>query len=203
MASAPLALTTLSSIKALLDRGNATRQDTEFNALILAVSRTIQRHLRRFTQREARTVLYDVRHAQRVFLLKGFGVVDGPLISISSIKHSTSRDFASATAFTTSEYTVDDVKGHLRLERSIVQGRHVLQVVYTGGIADNTADIETYAPDIKLAADYAIKEWVDSIPRNSLDRHSISEQGGSTNYQALKLPPVSVELLQAYVRKRV
>lgn len=120
-----------------------------FDALIASVSQEFERQLDRWLLQTARTVQLDARADQREWSLKGC-----PVASIASIKFSSTRDFASATAIDSSRYYIGSEEDDhlLEIDSPDATGRGVLQIVYTGGMAVDTDAFVAAYPALAMQA---------------------------------------------------
>lgn len=144
----PLALTTVERIRELHPSAKANEgNDPRLSALILRVSRQIERELGLEFEKVERTELLDVAYGQTLFHLKAMPV---DTAEDFIVKNEANGDFAAAAAIDSDNYHVDAARGRLQFRGryySLVDGPGCLQVVYTGGIAEDGDDVLAIAPD--------------------------------------------------------
>ena len=191
-------VTTRAAVLELLpiDGSDAETQAT-LDRLISGVSAQFETLMDRWTEEKARTVVRDVEQGQELFSLKGY-----PITSVASVKFSATRDFASATAWSTDLFQVHlaDAEEHTIWFESVgAIGRAVMQVAYTGGMGTNTAAIMAAFPDVAHAA---ALEVVDLFQRR--DTLSIQQRAtGADTIQAfpLRMLPYTREVIERRTRK--
>jgi len=189
-----IALTTLARVKAQLGQPTSqTDDDALIEQMIAAVSLRIERHLGRPVESAARTEYVDLCSGVDRYQLAAY-----PVASIASVKNSTTFAWASTTAKVEgTDYVVDPESGILRLLPASVwfAGPEAMQVVYTGGIAANTAAVTSSTglyQDLALACEYQVS---DEYRR----RHGLSVSGESGS-DTVRLLPAVREMLEPYRR---
>jgi len=193
-------LTTATRVKtALAIDPTDTAQDTWIAAAIQSVSQRLELHMDRPVELVERTEEYDVHDGrQATVFLRAY-----PITSVASIKNDQRWDWASTVALTADEdYHVDSANGQVHLNFQPAAGAKALQVVYTGGLAANTADLITNYPLIAQAADLQIAAM---FRRRSAPQGAAvaGKQGGSITHEApLKLIPDVREALASLQRLR-
>jgi len=163
--STGLDFTTLARVRALLGfAAGDTTQDTLLQQLIAATSARIEDEMGRLAKKLERTELHSLEEAQHVLALKATPVDTAQAFTI---KGNTAPDFASSTALTVNQaYTLKPDSGLVRIFSSYTAPRRstsnfpagpiFFQVVYTGGMAADTATFITAYPDIAQATDLQV-----------------------------------------------
>jgi uncharacterized phiE125 gp8 family phage protein len=185
-------LTTAARVKALLSiDSDDTSPDAVLALLVTQVSARIERYIDRPVEVAARTEYHDVRYDTL-----GYQLAAWPVTSVASIKNSTTFAWASATAKVDgTDYTLDLSTGILRQITAWQAGPSALQVVYTAGIAANTAAVP---PDLADACEkQCAEEW---MRRGAMMRTSSSARGASESTSAVQLLPVVQEILRPWRR---
>lgn len=183
-----LPLTTLERCKALLDMGETVVNDTTISNLILAVSQAVEDYLDRGLFLEERTEVFDVRTGQIEWQLSAW-----PVSAIASVKSDTNWTFAAETALESTEYTFDAC-GLLYIPSAPKAGKQSLQVVYTAGLAADTASLIASFPQLAdVAEKQVVEEW---RRRDKLSKGGESMQGYSTSWDAVALLPSVTQRLQ-------
>lgn len=135
-------LTTVAAVKALMG-GTSNAADAQITALIPAVSEFAETYLNRYTQTALRTQVYEVKPTQPYLWLQGF-----PIVSVTSIKLSSSRDFSTSDALDVTSYDVLTESGQIYFRPAALSkmaGPCFAQLVYTGGMAvDTTAFLAAF-----------------------------------------------------------
>jgi hypothetical protein len=189
--------TTETRVKAALNI-SGTSEDAWIDDAIKATSQLIEQHLGRHVEDATYTEEYDVRDGrQEIVALNAY-----PVTSITSIKNAPDWDFAGATALTSTSYRVKDETGLIYFRTELDAGNDALQIVYVGGMAANTAAIESSFPAIAMAADLQIAAMFRR--RRSPQGETINAgRGGSISQEGpLTLIPAAINLLSPFVRRR-
>jgi len=192
-------LTTTARVKAALGIDVAdTTQDVWLAGALQAVSQRFELFMDRPIELTSRTEEYDVHDGRQVSLfLRAY-----PVTAITSVKNATGWDFASATAIDSTSYRIDADNGQLHMAIELAYGPKAVQVIYTGGLAANTADLITNYPSIAMAADFQIAAM---FRRRSTPQGTgmSGKQGGSITFEGpLKLIPEAREILASFTRMR-
>ncbi len=196
--------TTIARVKALLDITSST-YDAVLTTMVAAASRRIENYIDRPLLETARTETYSIKPRQDVLFLRAY-----PVASVASIKLALDWDYAAATAIDTNDFNVDAETGMVRFlffpinnwkGNNLAAAPNVMQVVYTAGLATNTANLITNHPDIAYAADVqTVAMW---RRRDSPQGASLSVGGSSLSYEdALGLTKETVQTLAPYRRLR-
>ena len=192
-------VTTLARVKALLDMSvSVTTQDAVLNALIAGVSQRFEGFIGRPISAEARTEVYDWPDNRRTSLfLRAY-----PVSSVATIKNATDWDFSAATALDAADFNVDAETGEVVFVSPLLTGTRVVQVVYTAGLAANTAALIAAHPVIASAGDLQVAAvWRRrASPQGSVSL--IPGQGSLTQESALDLIPEVQSALWPYRRVR-
>ena len=155
-------LTTAARVAAILIPGSTPTQ--QYSAVIAPfitmVSGMIENYLNRNITIGEYTEYFDVNLSDRVFRLRAY-----PVTSMSTVRYDTEQVWDSSTIITPDQYRspVYDPNGLLTL----VAGRAVplgfaaraLKVVYTGGMATNTANFIANFPVIATIADRMVAQY--------------------------------------------
>lgn len=163
------------------------------DALIPAVTATIERLLDRHVERKERTEFFDVECGTRVVALRGV-----PLTAISSVKFDPLRAFGSdVAAFSSSLYhfTGADDDPLVEFDSLGAVGRGVLRIVYTGGLGTTTESVIADFPDL---ADAAAQECANLFQRrDSLSIAQYASGADTTAFRSLSLSPMTMERIAA------
>jgi len=192
---ATIDLTTTARVKELLDVDDSeTGSDAAIGRLVTSVSARIERYLRRGVEAAARTETFDVMHGRTTYALHAY-----PVSAVASVKIATSYNFAAAGAKTSNtDYHVDLAAGIVEQLTTWLTGPRVLQVVYTGGLAADTATVLSNYPDLADAAEkQCVEEW---LRRTSLSRTNSNASGVTEARDVVTLLPIVREILAPYRR---
>jgi hypothetical protein len=190
-----LSLCELASVKQRLNIDDTSR-DTILGELIVSVSRSIEQWCNRDFYLEERTQEYSTASSTGPITLRAY-----PVASISSVKNTTSWDWANATALESDAYRASSDSGVLYFKGAIARGPLSLQVVYTGGLATSAADVASTYPDLAAAAEMQVVEEFQRRDSQGAVTYTLSEGGGAGQQQALKLLPSVREKLAPYKRR--
>ena len=200
---AVLELTTATRVKAYAEGFGGKSWGTTADALLAQVipdvSRRVEQYLCRHMKSEARTEYVTLQSGQRLVSLKGFPVAASPA---AVLKNDSLRTFGSDTVVTATNYFLDLVLGVVEFDGWVpVPGPGVLQVVYTGGMAADTASFVAAYPDIAGAAD---RQVLYVVQRRLNPGGTLQQAGGaSATYEGpLKLLPDVEQALAPYRRVR-
>ena len=167
------------------------------DGMIDAASAYLEAYCGRWFKKEARTVEIDVPDGgMRTLQLRAAPIDTGETFTL---KNDAEWDWSSTTAIATTEYHVAAARGRVRFKRthSMETGPGALQVVYTGGIAADTATILTAAPGLVAACLLTVVEmW--NKRRTALRSGSISKQGFSVEEPALEVPKAALQMAQPW-----
>jgi hypothetical protein len=188
-------LTTTARVRSLLGLpDDDTSADTNVGRLITSASARIERYLRRGIDTIARTETFDVMHGRYTYALGAY-----PVTSVASVKVATNYDFASATAKTSgADYHVDLTAGVVEQLTTWLAGPRVLQVVYTAGLAANTAAVLASYPDLTDACEKQVVE--EHNRRGGMLRKSANVGGATESSESVTLIPIVREILAPYRR---
>lgn len=188
-------LTTTARVRALLGiPDDDTSADTNVGRLITSVSARIERYLRRSVEVAARTEYFDCDVGIYQHSLAAF-----PVTSLTSVKNSQSYAWADATAKVEgADFTLDSASGVITQLRYWLVGSRTVQVVYTGGLAANTAAILSTYPDLADACEKQVVE--EHNRRGSMLRKSSSVSGATEASESVTLLPIVREILAPYRR---
>lgn len=189
--------TTVARVKALLDIGSSVH-DTVIAALIASVSQRFEGFMGRLISAEARTEEHDWPDNRRETLfLRAY-----PVTAIASIKNDPAWDFAAADALDATSYHLVADTGEVHMRYPLLPGPKAVQVVYTGGLAANTAALIAAYPAIAFAADLQCAAvWRRrSSPQGSTA--VVPLQGSLSQEAPLELIPEVVEALSPFRRLR-
>lgn len=170
-------LTTLTLVKSLMALEVTDDQhDAVLSRLISSYSATFENYLCRPTLIASRTEVHRVKQGQRMVSLYAAPMTASP----TSVKVGISRDFTSETALTEdSDYVVDLDRAQIEFLYVIQSKVAYAQVVYTAGMAADTASFIAAYPAIaeacalQVAYHYKRKDF-------PAGQHVV--EGGSTNF---------------------
>ena len=203
-------LTTVEAVKARLTSGSKpiADEDATADATILSLIRASSAHFEQATgrlfEKTGRTETLDTEAGDSRFALRAFPVdAEADL----EVRIDSSREFADETVIDPSLYYVDCARGHLVLDEPLTYcGAGILQVTYTGGLAevDGTdgefsSTIAELAPALVDACELSVIEsW---NRRDGAGSQSTSFGDGSRTYEGgLKLIPLVQAVLNLYRR---
>lgn len=167
--------------------GQADNLDETVAARIIdQVEAWAEEYLGRHLESKSRTVYLDVVGAQREFQLKGYPV------SAIDVRVDTDRAWPATTKLATGDVWVDPDTGLMIVEHRVLEGRRVMKVTYTGGMAANQADFATKFPAIAIAADEQVHHLLQRA--HDLGTKSLGYQGQSIAFEP------SVDLLPVFKR---
>ena len=172
-------LTTTARLQDRLDIDSGdTAANTLLARLISRVSGLVENYLNRSVLSTSRTYQTDVARGQGEIFLPAY-----PVSSITSIKNDVLRQFDASTVIDSGDYYLESTSGRVSFDVVIVPGRGVLQVVYTGGMAEDTSSFITAYPDIAEAVDEQVAyHW---MQRNRVGEVSQTTAGGSVSTVSL------------------
>lgn len=200
--------TTLAALKVQLSgiASDDTRYDAALSQIISAVSLGIQNFIGSPLSLGTRTEEHSVVDRQPVLFLRAV-----PVTSVSSVKVSTSWEFASTSAMTSTDYRVDSATGQLYFNRELADpdtsglypGSQPLgaQVVYIGGYAETTSALIASYQDFQSACHL----WAAAIWRQRQQPLAMSERISDASVargDELHMPKAAAELLWPYKRFR-
>lgn len=151
-------LTTLARVKAVLEQGgvSADALDGLITSLIPGVSARMEQLLGRHVEAAERTEDFNADPRDHGLVLYGF-----PVTAVASVSYDESRTFGASTVVDSGLYHVDLARGVLRWDGfRLGAGPGVIRIVYTGGMAANTAAFITAFPDLALACDLQVSYLV-------------------------------------------
>lgn len=193
-------ITTLATLKLHLGITD-TNSDNWLDQALAQVTKKFQTHCKRIFKEAHYTEFHD--GTGRI----GFIYADNIPITksnISELNDDIARTFASATAFATNQYVVNDEEGRVELLDNgntlasklnpavFAKGRHNIKLVYTGGYSAMPEDLQLGA------IDYIARIWKRRDQKWWLIQ-SFSQRDRQTSIEALgRLPDDVVEMLEPY-----
>jgi hypothetical protein len=194
----PVVGSTVTRLKRLIpiDPAEASK-DALLTDVLSAVSREIERYIGYDLEQKTYTELYSVHQNDELVLLRQI-----PVVSITSVKVSSTSDFASGTTLVAAdEYRLrEGADGVLWCDpAALVAGVNTLQVVYVAGLGVDTSAVIAAAPDLAFAIDLqAAEEYRRGTAPSTLSRPGPRGARGFTGEHRL-LPRVQ-ELLAPFRR---
>lgn len=169
----------------------------EIAAVLATVSGAVERYLDRFALRTSRTEYHDVLPDMRVVRLRAY-----PVTTLTSVHYDADQAFGSSTAMDSDDYydpTLDDT-GVMRFKWPFAYDYpKALKIVYTGGMATDTASFVAAYPDIAGAVDTQVShEWQ---RRNALGVSSVNYPDGTTASLSFERWIPSVKQVLDYYRR--
>lgn len=171
----------------------------EIAAVLATVSGAVERYLDRGVVQTSRTEYHDVEPGRTIFRLGAW-----PVASVTGVYFDPDQSWGSTTALDATDYysPVYDAAGLLRM-KSVLSHREVyprsLKVVYTGGMATDTASFVAAYPDIAGAVDTQVShEWQ---RRNALGVSSVNYPDGTTASLSFERWIPSVKQVLDYYRR--
>jgi hypothetical protein len=184
-------LTTVERVKRRLGI-ESDDQDDVIGRLISSISRQFEIVADRYALIDDRTVIHDVEHAgQRRFYLRGY-----PVVEITSVHYSPVRTFDPTTLLASTYYAVRGPWLTI-LDTDMEESIQSLQVVYNGGMAEDTDAFWAAFPDVADAVDVqaAFLRKRDA----NLGVASVSDPSGSANFQqTIELLPYVRQTFESY-----
>ena len=141
-------LSTIARARERVEMKAGDPQEVILQRFLTRVSASAEKLMNRDALVQSRTQQLDVMPGQREFLLPAW-----PVTSITTIHADVLRDFGSETLIASGDYYTETAAGLLVLDVVVGQGRGVLKVVWTGGMAATAAAFVTAYPDIAEAID--------------------------------------------------
>lgn len=171
-------LTTLVRVKRVIDLTEATK-DTLLQEYIDAASDAIEKFMDRPVLVAARTELYDVEPGQQRIALRAFPVLAAP---VAVFKNDSARQFgAGIAALAADSFYLNLVTGSAEFDRvRLIRGPGVVEVVYTGGMAADTAAFIVAFPEIAKACDTQVAFMYKR--RETMGMSGFSSEGGSVSF---------------------
>lgn len=154
-----LELTTLAIVKNIMEMPvSVTKHDATLTGLIRGVSADFQRLSGRLVNQVAQTEIVDVLESTRRLLLKAWPVKSSPTIQIF---HDVDRAFGATTEIDSDLYYLDLEEGIVDLFQRFNDGKKVIKILYTGGMATLTGpeiglEFWTLFPDIAEAVQFEV-----------------------------------------------
>jgi len=169
-------LTTLAKVKALMGY-TGTSEDVALTQLVTSVSDRVSRALRRETEAAERTETTRLVRTGKTVTLCAF-----PVTAVASVKFSSTGDFTDIDALVEFEdYSVDLEQGTITLSVSTSGKFPTAQVVYTGGMATDTATFITDYAGLSAAVDMQIQ--LEAKRRQTVGSTSQRTSGGDIRYE--------------------
>lgn len=175
-------LTTAAAVNSRRGR-NSTDDEVLIGSLIAEVSADVSLYLRRHVQAISRTEVYTLPYGTKDFRLDGY-----PVTAISSVSTSPDLDFAASEILSVSSYYLQASVGHLHLVSATSFEPTYVQVVYTGGMAANTAAFRAAFPDIAGAVESAVLELLKRADRPGVTETRLRDGGVSYERPVNMLP---------------
>ena len=153
--------------------------------------------LARWVEQTARTEQYDLRPNQAMLFLRGYPVLETPA---AVVKIDTQRAFPSSAVEDTSNYYLDLARGKIKWSLPpSVWGPGIVQVAYTGGMAEDAAAFVAAFPGLS-------KEVAAQVAYHYRRRHepggNVQVGAGGRQYQgALKFLPGLDRAINAHRRQ--
>jgi len=192
-------LTTLTRVKATLGGLSSGAYDSQLAQIITDVSGRFERYMRRQVLRQTNTKTIPLAQLSVVTTLEA-----SPVSSITSIKYAGHpSDFAGTTAMDAQNYVLEDADAGLvrfLVEMPLADRRRpgYLELVYVGGMADDTADFVATYPDIARAADI---QCAYEFQRQRSPGGNVTSDAGSTAYdEALGMLETAKQALAGHRR---
>lgn len=204
----PMDATTLERVKAMLSIPSSdTEHDDLIGEIISAVSERIEHYISRPLKTQAITEEYDVNPMQPTLHLRAY-----PVTSISAIRVSETGSWTTTPPISSALYRVNTRTGEVYFREPIYTGPNEpgfkddypiqLQIVYTAGIAVDTATLISTAPSIALAADL----WTVAIWRRRDSPDVTVKRVGADSFSReseLRMPGDVMQALWPWRRMRV
>ena len=186
-------LTTAARVKERLGlTASDTSEDAIIASLITRVSAEAEVLMNRHAESTSRTVQLTVDDWQTLSL-PGY-----PITSVTSIHNDADRNFGAETLIATSDYYVESASGLIFFEVGLVRGPGVMQVIYTGGMSDSTANFIAAFPDIAEAVDQRVSQlWQ---RRSEVGVSSVATGQGSVSAQTVDWIPDALRVIDSYRR---
>lgn len=165
--------------------------DEEFYQLaIKSVSSRFEKKIgRRFTK-DTYTEYFSPAAEQSVLQLHAL-----PIASVTSVKESSTSDFSTAAAMSTTSYGVDTEAGILKLRyTAFLEGFNTVQVVYVGGF-------DPIPDDIKFACILQAGHEIELASKSGLQSQGTGNS--SASYTSLEFLPAVNSILSAYAVVRL
>jgi hypothetical protein len=173
-------ITTKDRVKAKRDI-TGTSMDAVIDTLIAAVSEMAESYLGRRLLSTLRTEVLPLTPRRRYVWLLAF-----PIESVTSVKYAATRDFTDVDAMDPSEFQLLQAQGQLYLSSiSTWLNPGFVEVVYEGGMADDTAGFIAAYPRLADAAD---NEVIARLNRRQSPDGSPSAFGTNVAYQEQLAP---------------
>ena len=191
-------LTTRDRVKIHIEKGEKIGHDSpaldHLSALIAEYSASFERWMNRTVLAASTTEYFDVQPGQRAFALNAY-----PVTAVTSVYHDTSREWTDGEIDSDSYY-LDTSTGLMQVDgQGLFPGPGVFRVVYTGGMAADTAAFIAAFPEIAAACDKQVAYHYGRA--KSLGSTSVSGRDGSTTHEgALKLLPTVRSALAGHRR---
>lgn len=168
-------LTTTTAVKAKLGITGDAGTDAILDGLINEVSQAAEEFLGRHAEVAARTEVYPIAPLQRFLRLRG-----GPISSVTSVKYASTPVFTDVDALETDVYHIWNARSQIEFLSLAWLPRGYAQVVYTGGMAANTAAFITAFPRIAGAVE---NEVINRYNRRKKPDGSVVVAGNTAAYE--------------------
>lgn len=179
---AALALTTADLVKQM-SGVSGTSRDALIATLIAEVSAEAEAYMRRWTLCAARTEIYELKVNHRYLSVDGF-----PITSSVTLQYNGNQDFSTVDTLDTSIYTVDKDAGQIDFHSLAAWfDPGYVRVVYTGGMAMDTAGFVLAYPRISAAA---TREVVNRLNRASRPEGNVQGAAGMQLVYQKELKPL-------------
>jgi len=184
-------ITTKDNIKTLL-KITSTDEDAILVAIAAAVSKEVERYIDRHVEQSQRTAYFDVEEGQEVFCVAGY-----PISAIASIHNDTDRDWGTGTEVDSDNYTYVRESGQIVIDKiGLLTGFQVLKIVYTGGMSDTQANLQSAFPDLEMAARIQGAHYFKKKDRLGIGAESVAGSSITVDNRLEMLPEVKTVLDQ-------
>lgn len=191
-------LTTLARVKMHIEVGGDKLVDDSVDSLLSALITQYSADAEAILDREVlaaeQTEYFTIAARQRVFALQAW-----PVSVVTSIYHDTSREWTSGE-IDSDNYYLELAEGLLTIDGTLLcPGAGVLRVIYTGGMATDTAALIAAYPDIAGALDAQVTAHYQR--RKQLGAVAMSAGQGSVSHDGpLKWLPTVLAALRRHRR---
>lgn len=157
----PVLLTTLDRVKRRGAYPDSEKHDMLLGEVIAEVSDDAETFMARHVRQTSRTEVYRMKLHNHVLALKG-----APVVTVTSVKYSRSRDISNSTALDTASYNVNLEEGTIEFRNDMPFSPGYVEVVYEGGMVVAATDDDVPAafiaafPAVAGALDQEVVERV-------------------------------------------
>lgn len=195
----PLDLTTVARVASRVKPGATslgTAEDTLVGQLVAEVSAAMERYCGRTFTAGSVTQYFDVEDGQRDFPLDAY-----PMTAITSANYDPDRTFAAATDLDAEEYVAPTLTGSslFHVKGGLPAARSALKLVYTGGLAANTAAVVSNQAGLANACEkQVVHEYQRRLGMGTLSRGG--DKGTDSIIQGTPFLPDVMLMLDQYRR---